>query len=140
MANLARYNVFDDVLGDLMKGFMVRPLSADGVPDLHIKIDVEENDKAYSVHADVPGVKKEDIEVTVDGGNVTIRAEVKRASEKKEGGKLLRSERYEGQISRSFQLPLEIDMSRAEAKYRDGVLDLTLPKKSGSGSKQLAVN
>jgi HSP20 family protein len=84
-------------------------------------------------------MKKDDIQVTVDGNVVTIRAETKRASEKKEGEKVLRTERYEGMVSRSFQLPYEIDMTAAEAKYQDGVLDLTLPKRAATGGKQLAV-
>jgi HSP20 family protein len=139
MANLTRYNLFDDVFGDLMKGFTVKPVAFEGQSELQIKMDVKEDEKAYTVHADIPGVKKEDIQITVDGNQVTIRAEAKRESEKKENGKLLRSERYAGEISRSFTLPYEVDMTGAQAKYHDGVLDLALPKKTSSQSKQLAV-
>jgi HSP20 family protein len=139
MANLTRYNLFDDVFGDLMKGFTVKPVAFEGQSELQIKMDVKEDEKAYTVHADIPGVKKEDIQITVDGNQVTIRAEAKRESEKKENGKLLRSERYAGEISRSFTLPYEVDMTGAQAKYKDGVLDLALPKKASSQSKQLEV-
>lgn len=138
MANLTRYNMFDDVLNDFAKGFMVKPFHIEGEPELQIKVDVKEDDKAYTIRADIPGVKKEDIKVTVDGGRVDIRAEVKKESEKKEG-KTLRSERYEGMVARSFELPHEADMSGAQAKYKDGVLELVLPKKAGSKSAQLSV-
>jgi HSP20 family protein len=139
MGNLARYNAFDDAFGDLMKGFFVRPLTFEGQPEVQIKIDVNENDKAYSVHADIPGVKKDDIKVDIDGNTVSIRAEVKKSSEEKEGDKVLRSERFEGMAQRSFTLPLEIDAGNAVAKYESGVLDLTLPKKEGAGAKTLTV-
>jgi HSP20 family protein len=119
MTNLAHYNPFDDVLGDFAKGFMVKPFMFEGQPDLQIKVDIKEDEKAYTVRADIPGVKKEDIKVTVDGNQVDIRAEVKKESEKKDG-KVLRSERYEGMVARSFQLPCEVDMAGTQAKYQEG--------------------
>ena len=139
MGNVARYNVFDDAFGDMMKGFFVRPLAFEGQQEVQIRIDVNENDKAYSVHADIPGVNKDDIKVDIDGNMVSIRAEVKKSSEGKDGDKVLRSERYAGMTQRSFTLPLEIDAAAAVAKYDSGVLDLTLPKKAGAGAKTLTV-
>lgn len=139
MNNLTRYGMFDDVFNDFAKGFFLKPMVMENQPELQVRIDVKEDKDAYKVHADLPGMKKDDIQVTVDGNVVTIRAETKRASEKKEGEKVLRTERYEGMVSRSFQLPYEIDMAAAEAKYQDGVLDLTLPKHAATGGKQLAV-
>jgi HSP20 family protein len=65
---------------------------------------------------------------------------VKKSSEEKKGDKVLRSERYEGMAQRSFTLPGEIDVAAAEAKYENGVLDLTLPKKAGAGAKTLAIH
>jgi len=138
MTNLAHYNPFDDVFGDFAKGFMVKPFMFEGQPDLQIKVDVKEDEKAYTIRADIPGVKKEDIKVTVEGNQVDIRAEVKKESEKKDG-KVLRSERYEGMVARSFQLPYEVDMAGAQAKYQDGVLDLVLPKKKGGKAAQLSI-
>ena len=139
MSNLTRYGLFDDVFSDFAKGFFLKPMVMENQPELQIRIDVREDKNAYRVHADVPGTRKEDIQVTVDGNVVTIRAEAKRASEQKEGEKVLRTERFVGTVSRSFQLPYEIDLASAEAKYQDGVLDLTLPKRTASAAKQLTI-
>jgi len=100
---------------------------------------VKENENAYTVHADIPGVKKEDIHVTVEGNMVSISAEKKTEKEEKEGDKVMRSERFVGKASRSFSLGSDVDESKAQAKYSDGVLELTLPKKAGSGSKKVAI-
>ena len=102
-------------------------------------MDVVEGDTAYTVKAEIPGVKKEDIHVDVEGNEVTISAELKRESEQKDG-KSLRSERYYGQQTRSFTLSNDIDDAKVEAKYTDGVLVLTLPKKPGKSSKHVAIN
>jgi len=140
MANLTRYGTFDDVFNDFARGFFLKPMLYENQPqELQIRIDVREDKNAYRVHADLPGTRKEDIQVTVDGGVVTIRAETKRVAEQKDGEKLLRSERYVGAVSRSFQLPVEIDLENAEAKYQDGVLDLTLPKRGAGQSRQLSI-
>jgi HSP20 family protein len=93
-----------------------------------IKMDVTEGDKAFVVKADIPGVRKEDIHVEIDGAKVMISAEVKKDTEEKKEGRLLRSERSYGYASRFFTLGYEIDRAKAEAKYADGVLTLTLPK------------
>ena len=139
MNNLTRYGLFDDVFNDFAKGFFLRPMVMENQPEVQIRIDVKEDRNAYRVHADLPGTRKEDINVTVDGNVVTIRAETKRMAEEKDGEKVLRTERYVGTVSRSFQLPYEIDLGAAEAKYTDGVLDLTLPKRSATEAKQLAI-
>ena len=109
-------------------------------PEPRIKIDVSESDDAYIVTADVPGVPKDDINVTVEGNFVTIEYELKKEKNKEENGKTVRSERYYGMQSRSFALGQEVDESKAEATYKDGVLELTLPKKPGSTKTQLTVN
>jgi len=139
MANITRFSPFDDLFGDLGKGFWLKPVAMPGREELKIKVDVKEDDKAYTVHADIPGVKKEDIQVDIDGGQVSIRAEVKQEKEEKKGEKLIHSERYYGMVSRSFSLPSEVDEKATVAKYQDGVLDLTLPKKSGNGSRRIAI-
>jgi HSP20 family protein len=138
MANITRYDPFSD-LDDFFKGFFVRPVSFEGEKQMQIKLDVKENDNAYTVHADIPGVKKEDIHVTVEGNMVSISAEKKTEKEEKQGEKVLRSERFIGKVSRSFSLGSDVDESKAQAKYNDGVLELTLPKKSGGGSKKVAI-
>lgn len=142
MANIQRYGyggTLDDVFGDLMKGFWVKPVAFPGDGELKMKLDVKEDDKAYTIHAEIPGVKKEDINVDVDGGQVSIRAEVKRESEKKDGEKVLHSERYYGMVSRSMSLPSEVDPQGAKAEYKDGVLQLTLPKKAAKSTRRVTV-
>ena len=137
--NLTRFDPFGDI-DDLFKGFFVRPMLLDGQPQLQmIKMDVKEDDNAYTVHADIPGVKKEDIHVSIEGNQVSISAETKVEKEEKKGEKVLRSERYVGKVARSFTLAHEVDEAKAHAKYSDGVLELTLPKKAVSAAKKLPV-
>jgi HSP20 family protein len=136
--SLSRMDPFAD-LDDLFKGFFVRPMAFENQPQMQIKVDVREDDKAYTIHADIPGVKKEDIHVTIDGSQVAISAEVKKQKEEKDGEKVLRSERYYGKVARSFTLGHDVDEGQAEARYADGVLELTLPKKVASTSKKLTI-
>jgi HSP20 family protein len=138
MANIARFDPFRDI-DDLFRRTL-RPVrwEPDGEP-LQIKMDVEENDKAYVVKAEVPGVNKEDINVQIDGNVVSISAETKREKDVKENGKVIRSERYFGALSRSFSLASEVDQAGAVARYADGILELTLPKKTSAGAKKLTV-
>ena len=104
-----------------------------------IKIDVKETPDGYTVEAEVPGVAKEDIHVTVEGNVVTLRAEVKQQDSQSQDEKLLRTERYYGAVSRSFQLPADIDNAAAKAKYDNGVLTLTLPKKLAMAGQRLTI-
>ena len=90
--------------------------------------------------AEIPGVTKDDISVAIDGNQVSISAEVKKEKEEKEGEKVLHSERYYGSVYRSFTLPMDVDQSKSEAKYANGVLELTLPKKAGAAAKQLEIH
>ena len=105
-----------------------------------IKLDVSEDALAYTVRAEIPGVKKDEIKVAVEGGVVTIGAEVKRAQEEKKGEKTLRSECFYGAARRVFTLDQPVDEEAVKAKYADGVLTLTLPKKPGGNGRQIAVN
>ena len=105
-----------------------------------IRVDVEEADDRYVVKADMPGVAKDDIRVDVDGNMVSISAEVRREKKEEKEGKVLRSERYFGTVSRAFTLPMEVDYAKAEAKFADGVLRLTLPKHKGTPTHRLAIN
>ncbi|MES2000146.1 MAG: Hsp20/alpha crystallin family protein [Pseudomonadota bacterium] len=142
MANVTRYDPFDvyvEPFDNLFRGFF-RPVRTDTADTaVQIKIDVKEDDKAYTIHAEIPGVKKEDIHVTVDGNQVSLAAEIKRDSETREGEKVLRSERYYGKTYRSFTLGSDVDDAAAEAKYSDGVLELKLPKKAASNAKRLEI-
>ncbi len=135
---ITRGSLFDDFFKDMAPGFYVKPLHGDPLPQ-SIKVDVKENGNAYTVQAEIPGVAKEDIHVTVDGNVVTLRAEVKQQDAQTSDEKLLRSERYFGSVARSFQLPVDIDNAAAKAKYDNGVLTLTLPKKTGNGSQRLSI-
>lgn len=140
MANITRWDPFED-MDDLFKGFFLRPMRVEGgfESQMRIKLDVKEDDKAYVVHAEVPGVKKEDIQVSIDGNQVSISAEVKREKEEKQGEKVLRTERYYGKAYRAFSLAQDVDQEGAQAKYENGVLTLTLPKKAASAQKQLTI-
>ncbi|MGP1679082.1 MAG: Hsp20/alpha crystallin family protein [Burkholderiales bacterium] len=141
MANISRYDPFGDVFDDLLKGFFVRPMAYEGQPAApgRIKIDVSERDGAYVVHAEIPGVKKEDIQVSIDGDQVSISAEARAEKEVKENERLLHRERYYGKVARAFRLGTDIDQSAANAKYADGVLELTLPKKADVAGRQLTI-
>jgi HSP20 family protein len=140
MANLTRYEPLDlglEPFDDLFRGFF-RPVRYDReLPQF--KMDVKEDDKAYTVHADLPGVKKEDIHVTIDGNMVTVSAESRRESEQKEGEKVLKRERYYGSVRRSFSVGTDVDEANASAKYSDGVLELSLPKRATSAQKRVEV-
>jgi len=141
MSNL---RLLDPVFGDNFENTMRRffaPTAWDAdTPALKMRVDVTEKDNGYEVKADIPGVKKEDINVRIDGNVVQIDAEAKRESETKgTGDKVLRSERYYGTISRSFSLADDVDESKAQAKYADGVLTLQLPKKTTAAARKVAV-
>lgn len=142
MTRLSVYDPFADVFPELFRGFLQPGAERGRERDtaIDIRVDVKENPDAYVVHAEIPGVAKEDIHVQVDGNRVSIQAEVKRESEQKDGEKVLRSERYYGAMSRSFQLGSELDESQASAKYDAGVLTLTLPKKVVAAAKKLTIN
>ncbi len=138
MANVTRFDPFDD----LFRGFFVRPVDLNNAQQTtpSIKMDVKEDGDNYVVHAELPGVRKEDIHVVVDGNQVSISAEVKQEKEVKEGDRVLRSERYFGKVSRSFQLGQDIDDAKAAAKFNDGVLELTLPKRAAVANKRLTID
>ena len=139
VSELARVDPFSD-FDSLFKGFMLRPIFQGAVATPQMKLDVTEDDKAYTVKAEIPGVSKEDIKISIEGNQVSISAEVKKETEKKEGKKVVHSERYYGQVSRSFTLDKEVDQSAANATYTDGVLEAILPKKPGTAAKQIAVH
>jgi HSP20 family protein len=139
MANLMRYNPFDETFDDLFKGFFVRPMAFENQPQVQIKMDVSEDDNAYVVRADIPGVKKEEINVTIDGNQVAISAEVKRSREEKQDEKALHTERFFGKAYRAFSLAQDVDETQAQAKYNDGVLELRLPKKAAVSARKLSI-
>ncbi|MCD6735181.1 MAG: Hsp20/alpha crystallin family protein [Burkholderiaceae bacterium] len=139
MTRLSVYDPFAEVFPELFRGFFQPGRGAPGEA-LEIRVDVKESNGDYTVTAEIPGVKKEDIQVQIDGNRVSISAEVKRESEKKEGERVLRSERYYGSVARSFSLASDLDEAKAVAKYESGVLTLTLPKKATPSVKRLTIS
>ncbi|HKT94308.1 MAG TPA: Hsp20/alpha crystallin family protein [Paraburkholderia sp.] len=143
MSNLTRYDPFSlEPVSDLFQG-LFRPmrgmLAAEESELSTMKLDVTENEKAYTVKAEMPGVDKKDIDVKIDGNVVSIHAKVERKIEQKEGERVIRRERYSGSLARTFSLASDIDESSATAQYQDGVLSLTLPKKAHSEQKRLQI-
>lgn len=140
MANVTR---FDEAFDDLLRGFFVRPVSFEGqaaqAQVAQFRVDVTETENAYTVHAEIPGVKKDDINISIDGDQVAISAEVKAEKDAKDGERVLRSERYYGKVYRAFQLGQPVDEDAAVAKYNDGILELTLPKKAAASAKRITI-
>jgi len=147
MASITRYDALmgpmSELVDDIFKGFLVRPVAYEGngrdvLP--RMKVDVAEKNGAYKVSAELPGVRKDDIHVTIDGAQVTIEAEVKQEKEAQgQDERVLHSERVFGKLTRSFTLPQELDEGNVEAKFRDGVLELVLPKKAAAQRKQIPI-
>ena len=140
MANVTRFNPFDDTLDDLFRGFFVRPVNFDGQASAaQIRVDVAENENAYVLRGELPGVKKDDLSITIDGDTVAIAAEVKHEKDVKNGDRVLRSERHYGKLYRGFTLGQAVDEAGATARYADGVLELTLPKKAAVQAKRITI-
>ncbi len=135
---MTRFDSFGDI-EDLVRGMASSSLAREYQRAMDMRLDVTEDEQHYAVNIDMPGVKKDDIDISIEGNRVTVSAEIDH--EKSRGkGKELYSERYSGNAFRSFTLPVEVDSKNAQAHYDGGVLRLTLPKKSGSGSHRLTVN
>ena len=124
---------------DIFRGLNRRRVSREQENAMEMRMNVTEDDKSYRVSIDMPGIKKEDIEVSVEGNQITISAEVKR-EKSNESEKDLYSERFSGKAYRAFSLPTEVDSNHSEARYDGGVLTLTLRKKSNGESRHLSIN
>lgn len=147
MANLTRWSPFKTLsrfeqaapFDDFIRTLGLRPQWAElEAPD--VRIDVTENDGAYRVKAEIPGVDKNDIDVSISGNQVAISAEIKRESKKKDDERDIYMERYYGQVYRSFSLPDEVDSGKASAHYESGVLTLELPKKGNGSARKLTIS
>ena len=136
MNALTRLDRFEDLMPEFFRRIS-RPLAIAEPGD--IRLDVTENDKDYQVRAEIPGAKKEDMRVHVDGNFVSISAEARKDKEEKSGGRVLVRESYYGRVSRGFSLAHEIDDKAVAAKLEDGVLKLTLPKREGSGARTIPI-
>lgn len=140
MANLSLFDPMSTQMSKLLQSFGLRPGLLEAENRLEMKIDLSEDDKSYIVRADIPGVKKEDIHIDLDGNRVSISAEVKTTKEEKKNETVIHTERYEGKVFRSFTLSSNIDESKAEAVYKDGVLQLTLPKLAGGTARRISIS
>ena len=140
MASITRFNAFGDTLDDLFRGFFVRPVNFEGNDNaVPFRVEITERDNAYVLRGDLPGVRKDDINISVDGDTVAITAEVKTEKDVKDGERVLRSERYYGKLYRAFTLGQAVEETNAQAKYADGVLELTLPKKAAAQAKRITI-
>lgn len=139
MASLQIYDPFADTAVDALFRNLLRPERNDRATPQGIRLDVAETDKGYVVHAELPGVAKDAIHVAIEGNQVTIAAEVKRVVEPTEGTRVLRTERYYGNVYRSFTLPVELDEAASAARYENGMLELTLVKKPAVAGRKLTV-
>lgn len=134
-----RENLINDFFSDWMApSFVVRPLHGAPMPE-NFAVDIKENGESFTIEAEMPGLKAQDIRVDVTDGRVTVGAEVKQCDQKTENENIVQSERYYGAVSRSFQLGTDIDLDASKAVYADGVLTLTLRKKTASVGKRLEV-
>jgi HSP20 family protein len=142
MLNITRFNPLDEAFDNLFRGvpmWIPAPERRAAQP-AQFRMDVTENDREYQVLAELPGVKKEEISITINGNEVSVSAEVKQEKVIKNGDTVLCAERSYGTIKRAFSLGQEVDEALAQAKYNEGVLELTLPKKTAAAAKRLAVH
>lgn len=140
MNSLTRFDRMDDLFPEFMRRFMRRDAGDSEAAPPEIRLDVTEREKDFLVRAEVPGAKKEDVRVQIDGNYVSISADVKKEKETKdEKGRVLLRESSYGTATRGFSLAWEIDDQAASAKLDNGVLTLTLPKRQGAGSKLLSI-
>jgi HSP20 family protein len=133
--DLLAFEPFEDALRRFLGPWQAE--AAERTPQM--KVDLSETDNAYTLKAEIPGVRKEDIDVRIDGNQVSLSAEVKQESEEKKDGRVLRSERRYGYASRTLWLDKPVDDLKSQARYADGVLELTMPKKAEPSSKRLAI-
>ena len=144
MTNLTRWSPFKNLeqtspFEDFFRSFALRPRWVD-LETPEMRIDVTENDRSYSVKAEMPGVNKDDIDISIEGSQVSIVAEVKRETKAKDDEREICTERYYGRVYRSFGLPGEVDSGKASAHYDKGVLSLILPKKQNGNSRKLTIS
>lgn len=131
--------LFDDAFSGLPGFFGTPAARGDGDTPRSPALDLSETDKAYTVKLDVPGVKKEDVKVSIDGRRVSVEARSDNTEEKKEGDRVVYRERSMASYARSFTLPAEVDSAAANAKLEHGVLMLELPKRGAPAASQIKI-
>lgn len=141
MNALTRFERLDDLVPEMLRRFMQPSLlGAEALAE--IRLDIDEREKDYVVRAEIPGAKKDDIRVEIDGNRVSISADVKKQAEEHKGTKdarVLVRETYRGAVSRTFALAHDIDEASSTAKLEDGILKLTLPKRTGERHRLVAI-
>lgn len=135
---VSRGHLFDDFFRDFSPGYLIRPLHGENLPE-QIKLDLKEDPKNFTVVADLPGVSREAIQVQIDGDMLSVSAEISQQDQQNQDERVLRSERYYGSVSRSLRLPQEVDEGNAKARFENGVLTLTLPKKIFGRAQRLVI-
>lgn len=130
-------SMFEDFLAPFSPFASVSRCQGDETASPHLK--VVETEKAFQVEAELPGISKEDIKVAIDNRRISIEAEAKRESERKEGANVIYSERSTRCFARSFTLPVEVDDAGAQAQFENGILILNLPKKESAHAKTLEI-
>ena len=142
MSNISPFvsrGLFDELFRDVNPGYFIKPLHGDPLPT-QIKVDVKENPNEFIVEAEIPGTNKENIHVNIDRNIISLRAEISQIDSQNKDDKLLRSERYYGEVTRSFQLPVDIDEAGSKARYENGVLTLNLLKKQKQGGQRMQID
>ena len=134
-------SLFDEFFSDFLRrpGWVVPARTAELPALVRARMDVVDKGDKYTVAVDLPGVRKEDIQVSVDGARVAITAENKSEREEKNGSKVLHTERLASSYGRSFELPVEVTEEGADATFENGVLHLTLPKRTPVTAKRLTI-
>jgi HSP20 family protein len=132
---------FDDVFADYVTraGWPVAARGNGAPASVLARTDVIDRGDKYSITVDLPGVRKDDIRVTVEGARVAIAAETKASTETKDGDKVLHAERRATSYARSLELPVDVTDENADASFENGVLHLTLPKRVHVASRRLTV-
>lgn len=140
-AELARS--FDRLFDDGLFDRFLAPTRAEGSAANAARspaLDVTETDRAYTVKVEMPGVSKDDVKIAIEGRRVSVEATTTHAEEKKDGERVVYSERSVASYARSFTLPAEVDQAESSAKMEHGVLTLTLAKRGASKATQLTVS
>ncbi|MBN1688498.1 MAG: Hsp20/alpha crystallin family protein [Candidatus Omnitrophica bacterium] len=126
---------------DLDRFFAVPVLRSRGeITPLVPQIDVEEDANNYVLRADIPGIKKEELDISVQGNRLTLRGERKHERETKKDKNYYHCERYYGNFERTFEFPEDINPSVIKANYKDGVLEIAVPKSEEKKPKQIKVD
>lgn len=132
-------SLFDDLFRDVSPAYYIKPLHGDALP-AQIKLDLKETAEGYQVEAEIPGASKDNIHVAIEGNKVSISAQINQVDSQSKDDKLLRSERYFGEVSRSFQLPHDLDEEASKARYENGVLTLMLVRRQKPGGQRLIID